>query len=459
MGRTYIALLFNAAFIAVFSQATAQFSAGVARKVITPRTPVWLSGYASRTRPSTEILHDLWAKALIIEDNKKNRMIIVTMDIIGLSHELSENIANRVITKYGIDRSRLLLNASHTHSGPVIWPSLSMMFEINNDDLRSLVNYNRKLADDIVEVIDMAILDLGPAYLSVAHGSADFAVNRRQQTEKGVVIGINNEGPVDTDVPVLKVESAGGKIRALLFGYACHNTTLDIYQVNGDYAGFAQIEIEKENPGVTAMFVAGCGADQNPNPRRSIEYAIQHGKTLADAVQNVLSGEFKPVRPPLRSSFTTTRLEFTSLNSDQYKEEMFADDKYRVKRAGFMIEALDKGYDISAISFPVQAVRFGKNFTILALGGEVVVDYSLAAKKRYPRENLFVAGYSTEVQCYIPSARILKEGGYEPETSMIYYGLPGSFAGNVEEKVFAAINLVMKKTGAKSALKNYRQIP
>jgi hypothetical protein len=116
-----------------------------------------------------------------------------------------------------------------------------------------------------------------------------------------------------------------------------------------------------------------------------------------------------------------------------------------------MLEAIDKGYDISTISYPVQAVRFNKDFTILALGGEVVVDYSLNTKKRYPLENMFVAGYSTEVQCYIPSARVLKEGGYEPDNSMIYYGLPGPFAGNVEEKVTGAIDLVLKKTGAKRA--------
>jgi neutral ceramidase len=442
-------ILLAVVILAFFSQINAQFNAGIARRVITPDTAVWLSGYAARTKPSTGVLHDIWAKALVIDDNKKNRIIIVTLDIIGLSHELAETISQRVIDQYGIDRSQLLLNSSHTHSGPVIWPSLSMMFEFVNKDLQALIKYNRKLADNVLDAIDQAIHDLKPMNLYIAHGSANIAVNRRLPTEKGYVIGVNNDGPVDSDVPVMKVETPDGKLKALLFGYACHNTTLDIYQVNGDYAGFAQIEIEKANPGITAMFLAGCGADQNPNPRRTIEYAQQHGKSLADAVQKVLSGNFIPIRPPVRTSFTTTDLEFSPWTADQFKEEMLMEDRYRVKRAGFMLEALDKGYDISSVSYPVQAVRFNKDFTILALGGEVVVDYSLNTKKRYPAENLFVAGYSTEVQCYIPSARILKEGGYEPEISMIYYGLPGSFKSDVEEKVFSAIDLVMKKTGAK----------
>lgn len=446
-------IFFVILFFAVFRFADAGFNAGVARKVITPETPVWLSGYASRTKPSTEVLHDLWAKALVIEENKKIRLILVTMDIIGLSHELSETIVKRVTDKFGIDRSVLLLNASHTHSGPVIWPSLSMMFDLEKEDIHSLVRYNLKLADDIVDVIDKAVQDLKPANLSVAHSSAGFAINRRQPTDKGVIIGLNADGPVDHDVPVLKVEAPDGTTRVLLFGYACHNTTLDIYQVNGDYAGFAQIEIEKSNPGVTAMYIAGCGADQNPDPRRSVEYAIQHGKALADAVQVALSGNFIPVRSPVRTFFTTVDLEFNPVNTDQFKEELLGDNKFRIHRAGFILEAIDKGYDIGRLVYPVQAVRFNNDFTILALGGEVVVDYSLNTKKRYPGENIFIAGYSTEVQCYIPSRRILKEGGYEPETSMIYYGLPGPFTENVEEKVFSAIDLVLKKTRAKSVRK------
>jgi hypothetical protein len=134
------------------------------------------------------------------------------------------------------------------------------------------------------------------------------------------------------------------------------------------------------------------------------------------------------------------------------------DNRYRAARAQFILSAIDKGYDVNTLSYPVQAVRFGNDFTILALGGEVVVDYSLNAKRRYPRENLFVAGYSSEVPCYIPSVRVLKEGGYEPETSMIYYGMSGPFSENVEEKVFSAIDRVMRKTGAKPVSKTYTPV-
>lgn len=437
------------------SDVSAQFSAGTGRKVITPDIPVWLSGYASRNRPADGVLHDLWAKALAVEDQKGHRIVIVTIDIIGLSHELSETISESLSLKYGLSRSQILLNSSHTHSGPVIYPSLGIMYDLGKDEMAALVRYHKKLTEGIVEAVGMAIGDLSPMNLYTAHGSAGFAVNRRQHTEKGVVIGVNREGPVDHDVPVLKVETPEGGLKVVLFGYACHNTTLDIYQVNGDFAGFAQIEIERANPGVTAMFMAGCGADQNPDPRRSVELAQQHGKELALAVCEVLKGEFKAVRAPVRTSFTTAGLEFVPVSPESYNEDLTGENRYKAARAQFILSAMDKGYDVNTLVYPVQAVRFGKDFTILALGGEVVVDYSLIAKKRYPNENLFVAGYSGEVPCYVPTVRILREGGYEPETSMIYYGMPGPFSENVEAKIFSAIDMVMKKTGARPVTKNY----
>jgi neutral ceramidase len=442
-------IILLAMFIGIATQVYSAITAGVARKVITPETPIWLSGYAARTKPATEVLHDLWAKALVIGEDNKIKVIIVTMDIIGLSHELNEEIAQEVMKKYGINRSQLLLNSSHTHSGPVIWPSLSLMYSMEKEDLKASVGYNSKLAGYITEVIGMAVAGMKPVHLMIAHGSANVAVNRRQQKENGVDIGVNKDGHTDNDVPVLKIETPDGKLEAILFGYACHNTTLDIYQVNGDYAGFAQIEIEKANPGVTAMFMQGCGADQNPYPRRTIELAMQHGKTLADAVQKVLSGTFLPVLHSVKTEMTLTNLEFSTRNTDSLLKDMTGDNRYAAARARFILMAMDKGYDVMDISYPVQVIRFGKDFTILALAGEVVVDYSLMAKSRYPKENLFVAGYSNEVPCYIPTAKILKEGGYEPETSMIYYGLPGPFKDNVEEKIMAAIDKVMRKAGAR----------
>jgi hypothetical protein len=256
---------------------------------------------------------------------------------------------------------------------------------------------------------------------------------------------------VDHDVPVIAVHGADGKLRAALFGYACHNTTLggDYYQITGDYAGFAQYELESMRPGVTALFVLLCGGDQNPNPRGTLEHAAAHGKTLAAEVDRVLTAGTTPLTLDLRAAFLVTQLAFAPHSREQYEEERKSTNVFRARRAEQMLKAYDARVAVRSVLYPVQAIRFSPSVAILALGGEVVVDYALRAKKEYQGLDLIVAGYSNDVMCYIPSRRVLKEGGYEAVDSMVYYGQPGPFTEEVEETVFDAIHTALGRVGWK----------
>jgi neutral ceramidase len=291
----------------------------------------------------------------------------------------------------------------------------------------------------------LAMENVAPAKLYNGHGTAGFAINRRNLRDN------NNNGSIDHDVPVVKVTTPQGKVMAVLFGYACHNTTMvdDNYLFSGDYAGFAQIEVEKNNPGAVALFLMGCGGDQNPDPRGTAALAAKYGKELADAVQHTMAGKMKILDAPVRTSYVKTVLNFRPFDLTMYQKEVTGDNKFFQRRAKLMLEAYNKGWDVSTFSYPVQAVRFGNEFTILALSGEVVVDYSLRTKKEFAKENIYVAGYCNETTCYIPSKRVLKEGGYEADESMVYYGLPGPFADDVEERIFKTIRQVLKSAGVK----------
>ena len=253
-------------------------------------------------------------------------------------------------------------------------------------------------------VIGAALADLSPARLHFGYGEAGFAINRRKR----------EIAPVDHRVPVLRVTAPNGQIRALLFGYACHNTTLtaEFLEISGDYAGYAQAQLEQEFPGVTALFFMLCGGDQNPEPRSRRELAEQHGAALAREVARVARPPMQPVEGRLRSAFHLTRLALNNMKQ---------------------------------VNFPVQAVRFDRGFTLLALGGEVVVDYALKFTKLYPNERLMVAGYCNDVMCYIPSLRVLREGGYEGGDSMKWYGLDAPFAEDVEERVTDAVAAVLQR--------------
>ncbi len=423
---------------------------GVGRTVITPNEPIWMSGYAARSRPSEGVVHDLWAKALAFEDAQGGRAVIVTSDIIGLPGELTDEVAARLKAKHQLERSQIVLNSSHTHSGPVVWPNLRSMYFLGPEENARLERYGKKLVDDLVRTVDAALADLRPARVSSAHGKVNFAANRREPSPKGIRLGVNPEGPVDHDVPVVKVTSPDGALRAVLFAYACHCTTLggDNYKINGDYAGFATLELEKALPGATALFASLCGADQNPNPRGTMEWAERHGKTLAEEVRRVLNGEMRPVGGPIRSAFEITQLDFAPHERATFEQDAESTDKYRQARAKAMLAAYDAGKPVRSMPYPVQAVRFGNDLTLVALAGEVTVEYALRLKRELSNENLVVMAYSNEVPCYIPSLNVLKGGGYEPVASMVYYGKPGPFAENVEETVIAACRKVLKAVGA-----------
>src|SRR5262245_55588598 len=286
--------------------------AGFAKIVITPEKNMWMAGYANRAKPSTGKVHDLYAKALVIQDARGGRIVVVTTDLLGLPRALTSEISEYANKSYGLKREQILFNSSHTHTGPVVKSSLAGAYDLDPTNTALIEEYTRQLKNNLLKVIGAAIKDLSPARLSFGRSTAPFAMNRRQFNSNGVSIGVNPEGVVDREVPTLRVESADGKLRGVVFGYACHNTTLtgEFYEFSGDYAGFAQAAIERAHPGATAMFVMGCGADINPYPRSKRELAEQHGDALARSVEQAMPGPMKSVNGGIKSVIGAVMIPF-----------------------------------------------------------------------------------------------------------------------------------------------------
>ena len=262
--RTLSLLLIAGAAVA------ADYRAGVAAVDITPSGSIWLSGYAVRKKPSEGVLQKIYAKALAIEDRKGRRIIIVTTDLLGLTRGITDAVGARIAGELNVARERVLFNSSHTHTGPVIRANLAVMYDLTAEQDARVREYSQMLTEKLFTIVGAAIGDLKPARISFGSGTVGFAINRRERNSDGTVrIGGNPNGAMDHSVPVFRVDDEKGKPRAILFGYTCHNTTLtgEHYKISGDYAGYAQAEIERERPGVTAMFLQLCAGDQNPSPR------------------------------------------------------------------------------------------------------------------------------------------------------------------------------------------------
>src|SRR5262245_21684616 len=168
------------------ADADAGFKAGVARVLITPSEPMWMSGYASRNKPAEGKVHDLWAKALAIQDPSGGKIVLVTTDLVGLTRGLTEDVAGQVQKKTGLPRERLMFGASHTHCGPVIRDNLTDMYDMPPEEAKKIPAYTEKLRGQLTDIVIKALEDLKPAKVSVGLGNAKFAVNRRQVTDKGV---------------------------------------------------------------------------------------------------------------------------------------------------------------------------------------------------------------------------------------------------------------------------------
>lgn len=422
------------------------WKAGVASIAITPREPIMMAGYAYRVTPSRGLLMDLKAKALALQDQTGATAVIVTMDLLVVHREVAQAVAQAVEAKYHVPRSRLMFNASHTHSGPIvgldrIWVQQTTM---TDDQRAAVVRYTRFLIVRLVDVIGESIRDLSPAQLAFGQGLAGFGVNRRRVRQRDL------PAPVDHDVPVLSVREPSGRLRAVVFGYACHNTVLDLYEISGDYAGFAQDEVEKMHSGATALFIEGCGADINPLPRRSVELARTYGRILATAVDEVLKGKtMSRLEGPLRAAFETVDIPFRRPPTrEQLEAELKAPDPQLARRAKRLLARIAQEGELpERYLFPVQVYRFGRDLTMIALAGEVVVDYSLRLKRQYGFQNTWVAGYSNDVFAYIPSLRVLREGGYEGGGGVnLPYELAAPFSAAIEEIIIEKVDELLTKT-------------
>lgn len=431
----------------VATLAGADFKAGFGRREITPPIPIWMAGFAARTQPGDSIVHDLWTKAVALEDGKGERLLVITVEVVKMPKAMTDAVADRIHRRHGIERSRLLVNFSHTHSGP----SFTWNRGSDREMIRRIEKYRETVVDAITAAADQAIADLRPARLSYGAGQVEFSHNRRERVPGGGwKFGVNPEGPVDRTVPVVRVTGKDGKLRGVLFGLSCHPSALtpQFHQISGDYAGFAQAAWEKANAGATAMFLQLCGGDQTTHPRGTMELAEKYGHDLSAEVARVLAGPLKEVRAPIRAAMLTTELPFAPYSLEMFQQQAKESNPILRRHGERMLALYESGQPpVSRLPYTMQAIRFGKDLTILAMNGEVVVDYALRVKREFGAEGMIVAGYSNDIPCYIPSLRVLKEGGYEARDAIMMGGLPGMFGEEVEETIFTSIRELMKAVG------------
>lgn len=408
---------------------------GVARIDITPAYPVRLSGYLVRKTESEGVAQPLWAKALALGSNREGPALLLTVDNCGVPGHVRDEVIRRLGRH--VKAERVALCSTHTHSAPFLAGNLPTLFgePIPPEHQTRIDRYTRELTDALEKVALAALKDRRPGKLNWGRATAGFAANRRTK-----------DGPVDHDLPVLVVTDAQGTLRAILTSYACHCTTLggEFNQVCGDWAGYAQEFLERDHPGATALVAIGCGGDANLAPRTGLDYAKRHGQSIAAAVNELMAGKLTPVRGALVCRTKQVELPFDPLPTRAEWETKAKEQTPTGYHARFNLAKLDRGETIpDELPYLVQTWRFGDDLAMVFLPGEVVVDYSLRLKREFDASRLWVNAYANDVPCYIPSERILKEGGYEGGGAMIYYDKPARLAPGVEALIVGAVHEIL----------------
>jgi hypothetical protein len=415
---------------------TSQWNAGQAQVCVTPAVSIWLDGWGSRSCPSSGFDTELYVKALVIQDQAKCLHALITSDTLDWPEEICVALATYAKEKYGIERSQIFLNASHTHSGPRLRQDNHFLFpKLPEGQHRVIAEYAEAFVGRAMKALDLAIGSLKPAVLKFGQGLAGIAVNRRRASDR--LGGRSRPAIVDQDVPVLTVEGIEGALKAIVFGYACHNTSTYDDTLTGDYSGYAQRQLEERFPDTVTFFVAGCGADANPLPRLRDNLGKIYGKILALAVQEVIEGDLEIVSGHLKSAYDVVALPYQTppALADLQSKLNCLDGANR--RAVEWLIAMRSSESLlpTNIDYPIQVWQLGEQLTWILLTGEVVADYSLRLKKKYGWDSTWVSGYCNQLFAYIPSYRVWCEGDYEGKDGMILFGHPAPFQPAVEELI------------------------
>ena len=430
---------------------------GMAEIDITPDFPVRLAGYAGRMDEASEVVGRLSGKALAIGgDDGDGPAVLIMLDNCSATAKLTRDVSARLKEKAGVRPDRCVVVSTHTHSAPLL-PTFAPWHytkEMPPEHLTNMKRYYGELTERLEKVALDALAARKPGHLSWSQGVVRFGCNRRR-LENGRWVGFVHRddgdapGPVDHDLPMLRVNDLKGKLVGVVANYACHCTTTSgsYNAIHGDWAGYAQTAIQAAHPGTVAMTTIGCGGDVGPYPSGSVDVAQQYGRQLAQEVNRLLQNDFKPVDPKVTVRRKTIEVPLGALPTREELQSRVENSRLRLGArdvARHFLGILDRdGALRKSFDYPITTWSFGDDLAMVFLPGEVTVDYALRLKRELDGSRLWVTAYANAMPCYVCSKRMLSEGGYEVDSSMVSYGQPSRLAPEAEDKIIHGVKALV----------------
>ena len=397
---------------------------GISTADITPEGPAWLSGFAARKEVSRGVHRNLTATCVVF-DNGATRLAFVALDILCILEKQLEGL-RAAGQMAGIPPQNLTVNFSHTHYAPGI------------EDERN-AGYADLFQSRTESLFQAAVDDLQPAVLDYTVGSCTMGINRRQRGADGK-IGFRPEprNPIDPDVPILRVLSPDGRVRSVIFGYACHPTSIGNvdawFLVNTDYPGYARDWVAAAYPGCTPVFLQGCGADIKPRYTKPDESGYgRYDYVLLDPLGTLAELGHELGRAVI-AALTTPPALVPATRPEALSEAA----EFPVPLAGIVeqVEIPHKDPEKPPHQVPMGAWRVGDVY-VFGSRGEIGSKIGMRIKRELSGRRVWTNGYTHWGGGYLMDAASYPEGGYEVEVSGISPAGEGFVVANAVRYVTA----------------------
>ncbi|MBU0618332.1 MAG: neutral/alkaline non-lysosomal ceramidase N-terminal domain-containing protein [Planctomycetes bacterium] len=401
---------------------------------MTPPVGARMGGFGGRTHGAVGIHDPLRAKAIAVGDGQASAMII-TCDLISFSYDFVAEISGLIQKRCGLAPDHVLINTSHTHSGPLHCGPHGL----GEPD----AEYARNLAADLAGLAEMALNSMQPVTITSHQAALQVGINRRERMPNGSTkLGRNPDLIVDRNVDVLKFTAPDGRVPAVFFSHAAHGVVLggNNYLFSADWMGYAQRTVEHVYPGTIAAFGQGCCGNINSDPvGGTFEDARRLGTRAAGAVMMALESpglELEPRVAARKVSAMVPQLDpppvaeterVLAQHLQKWREAEAAGKaasspwlKAMVDWATWRRDQAVAGRKDNRLRFDISAVALGQH-ALVGLAGEVFFEYAVNIAASSPFARTTTMGTANGCICYLPTAAEIPFGGYEIEGSMIYY--------------------------------------
>ena len=402
------------------------FSIGWSTDIITPEKPVWLCGYAARNKFSNGVHDPLFVKVCYLSDGTAET-ILISCDMVSVYDRQLENVKKKIQNNSGV--KNIIFSATHTHSGPVTSPELTM--DENHFDKSWSIMVEDKVSDAALKAKISAI----PSTLYAGFSTVPEVTKNRR----------TGETEVDDELAILYAKDNYGKITGIIVNYACHCTVLDSsnYLISADYPQFIYQGAEKLYPGVTAMFFNGACGNLNigysaDDSALGVNMGELRSFTNAEKVSGFILEGLK--RAMISSSELTSRIQFSylhldfsfrknlpslqSLGTEQEQLQKINPKDTAIKTRLMYVEALHKKLKAyckngeKSIKSESVIIDIG-DVVIVTIPGELFCEIGKAIKSIFrPEKQPLIFGYSNGYVGYLPTKKAFLAGGYECETSV-----------------------------------------